>query len=171
MYMYMYWFTCHAADLHRELSELRLSQAETSAELEKTRQLLTAQRTINQDYTKEVLIILHMAIVILVSCKNADMSFCVVNFLPPSLHLCYPAGECSERPDVSAPLTALCRDVGAEKTPERERWSRQRTAKADQRYDLWQYPWPGIHVRTCNIVHAHMMHLEIVMTLYILLVC
>ena len=41
-------------DLHEELSELRSSHADTVAELEKTRQLLAAQRTINQDYKKEV---------------------------------------------------------------------------------------------------------------------
>lgn len=49
VYMYVY-----AVDLHRELSELRLSHVDTAAELEKTRQLLAAQRTINQDYKKEV---------------------------------------------------------------------------------------------------------------------
>ena len=52
----------HVADLRREVSELRLAHADTAAELEKTRQLLSAQRAINQDYHREVHVpyILHM---------------------------------------------------------------------------------------------------------------
>ena len=41
----------NADDIHRELSELRLSRVDTAVELEKTRQLLTTQRNI---YRKEV---------------------------------------------------------------------------------------------------------------------
>ena len=52
--MIVHWVCVHAAHLHRELFELRLSQEEAAAELEKTRQLLTAQRVVNQDYHKEV---------------------------------------------------------------------------------------------------------------------
>ena len=44
----------NAGDIHRELSELRLSRVDTAVELEKTRQLLTTQRNINQNYRKEV---------------------------------------------------------------------------------------------------------------------
>ena len=42
------------ADLRRELFELRLSQVEAAAELEKTRHLLAAQRAVNLDCQKEV---------------------------------------------------------------------------------------------------------------------
>ena len=42
------------ADLRHELFDLRLSQVEAAAELEKTRHLLAAQRAVNQDCQKEV---------------------------------------------------------------------------------------------------------------------
>lgn len=54
MHIHVYHVMSSSADLHEELSELRSSHADIVAELEKTRQLLATQRTINQDYKKEV---------------------------------------------------------------------------------------------------------------------
>ena len=48
------WVYLSAADMRRELFELRMSTEEAAAELEKTRHLLAAQRAVNQDYQKEV---------------------------------------------------------------------------------------------------------------------